>query len=80
MSTVSTRFTVSKLQQLRIDHLIRFLQHLYQVVGLVGVVRCKEGVSRAGLLSTPGTTDTVNIIFGTGGVVKIDDKLDVFNV
>lgn len=80
MSAVSTSFTVGELQQLRIDHLIRFLQHLYQVVGLVRVVRGEESVGRAGLLSAAGTTDTMDVIFGTGGVVKIDDKLDVFNV
>lgn len=60
--------------------MICFLQHLYQIVGLVGVVRREEGVRRAGLLSAAGTTDTMDIVLGTGGVVKIDDKLDVFNV
>jgi len=80
VSAITASFTVGEFQQFRIYHLIRFLQHLYQVVSLVGVVRREEGVRRAGLLSAASTTDTMDIILGTGGVVKIDDKLDVFNV
>lgn len=75
-----TAFTVGELQQFRVYHLICFLQYLYQIVSLVGIVRREEGVCCAGLLSTAGTSDTMDIILGTGGVVKIDDKLDVFNV
>lgn len=80
VSAVSTGFTVRELQQLRIDHLVCLLQHLYQVVSLAGVIRSEESVSGAGLLPAASTADAMDIIFGTGGVVKIDDKLDVFNV
>lgn len=80
VSTIAASFTVGEFQQFRIYNLIRLLQHLYQIVSLVGVIRREEGVRRAGLLSAASTADTVNIILGTGGVVKIDDKLDVFNV
>lgn len=80
VSTVATGFAVGEFQQFRIYNLIRLLQHLYQIVGFVGVVGREEGVRRASLLSAASTADTMNVILGTGGVVKIDDKLDVFNV
>jgi len=80
VSAIAASFIVGEFQQLRIYHLIRFLQHLYKIISLVGIVRCEEGIGRAGFLSAAGTTDTMDIILRTGGVVKIDDKLDVFNV
>lgn len=80
MSAISACFTVGEFQQFRVYHLIRFLQHLYQIVDLVGIIRREEGIRSASFLSATGTADTMNIIFGTGRIVKIDDKLDVFNV
>lgn len=73
-------FAVCQFQQFRIDHLIRFGQYFYQIVGLVGIVRCEESICGARFLPPAGTTNAVNVILGTGRIVEIDDKLDVFNV
>lgn len=54
-----------------IDALASFSQHLYQIAGVLHVVRGEEGIGRAHLSLPPRAPNAVDIVLGRGWVVEI---------
>lgn len=63
-----------------IDYLIRLLQHLDQILGLLAVIGREECVRSAGLVRSPGSADAVNVVLGARRVVVVDDKLHIIHI
>lgn len=77
------RFTSSvfcHLEELWVDSLVGLSKHRDEVAGLPHVVWCEEGIGCACLLATSRSANAVDIVLGVVGVVKVDDKFDVFNI
>ena len=60
-----------------VDGLVGLLEHINEILGLLGVGGSEEGISSAGVLSASRAANSMNIVLSVGRKVKIDD---IFNV
>lgn len=68
------------LMKFGVDHLVGLLQNSYQVICLLCIARSEECICCARTLWTTCTSNTMDIIFRTLRVVKVDDELHILNI
>jgi len=68
------------LQQFWINYLVGLLQDVDQIFGLFDVGDGEKRVSSACVCRTSGSSNTMDVILGARGIIKIDDEFDVINV
>lgn len=80
VATSAAHSVLRHLNQLRVDDLVSFAQHIDEVAGLVRVGVGEQRVRGAGVVGAPGTSDPVDVILRVGRVVVVDYELHVFDV
>lgn len=68
------------LVELWVDGLTGLLEHVDELLGLLGIGGGKEGVRCASVLCTSSSTDTMDVVLSVGGKVKIYDILYVSDI
>lgn len=79
-ATSAAHSVLGHLNQLRVDNLVSFAQHIDEVAGLVRVGVGEQRVRGTGVVGASGTADAVNVILRVGRVVVVDYELYVFDV
>jgi len=66
--------------QFGIYHLIGLSENTNQILSLLGIVGSEESVCCTRARRPTSTADTMHVIFGAVGIVKVDDKLDIVHI
>merc|ERR1719361_445400 len=66
--------------QFRRHLLLRLPEDVHQGLGVLGLVRGEERVRATRRAGTPGTTDTVHVVFNLRGHVVVDHVFDVLHI
>lgn len=56
------------------------LQNSDKLLGLLGIVHCKEGERRAGVSTTTSTTDTMDVVLDIVREIVVDDEFDILDI
>lgn len=78
--TSSTAIGRCEFEEFWIDNLVSLCQNVHQILGLLGIVGSEKCVRGSCALGAASTTDTVDVILGTVGVVEVDDKFDIIHI
>lgn len=68
------------LVELRVDGLASFLEHVDELLGLLGIGGGEESVGCASVFSTSCAANSMDVVLSVGGKVKIDHILNVSHV
>lgn len=79
-TSILTASHVGQFSQSRVDNLISLLQHTNQFLCLTLVVGGEKGIRCATLQASPSTSNAMNVVFSSVGVVKVDHKFNILHI